>query len=55
MSESLAVSKAFFDRPAEEKAKLAIREGDGARGYQVLGQNVTQYKAWVSQPTVSSS
>lgn len=28
----------------EEKEKLRIKKGDGARGWQKLGENVTQYK-----------
>lgn len=41
----LSLSRDFFNRPAEEKRALRIRQPDGARGYQVLGENVTQYKA----------
>lgn len=35
LEEPLDVAREFFGRPAEEKAKLRIRAGDGARGYQV--------------------
>lgn len=44
MAQSLAVSREFFGRPQGEKEQLKIRQPDGARGYQVLGENVTQYK-----------
>ena len=44
MAESLAISREFFGRPHAEKEQLKIRQPDGARGYQVLGENVTQYK-----------
>ena len=44
MAHALAVGRDFFGRPQEEKARLKIRQPDGARGYQVLGENVTQYK-----------
>jgi isopenicillin N synthase-like dioxygenase len=44
MEESLAVTRAFFDLPNEEKELLRIRKGDGARGWQRLGQNVTAYR-----------
>lgn len=44
MQEALAQARSFFARPEEEKALLKIRKGDGARGWQKLGQNVTQYK-----------
>ncbi|GAA5868408.1 hypothetical protein JCM1840_006982 [Sporobolomyces johnsonii] len=45
MEQSLEVAREFFGRPEEEKAKLKIKKGDGARGWQQIGQNVTQYKA----------
>ncbi|KAM0754922.1 Clavaminate synthase-like protein [Meredithblackwellia eburnea MCA 4105] len=41
----LEVAREFFLRPSEEKQAIRIRQPDGARGYQVLGENVTQYKA----------
>lgn len=37
---SLATARAFFGQPEEEKERIAIK---GARGWQRLGQNVTQY------------
>lgn len=43
MHAPLDVSRTFFQRPAEEKAKIRIQQPDGARGYQVLGENVTLY------------
>ncbi|GAA6003119.1 uncharacterized protein JCM10292_002877 [Rhodotorula paludigena] len=45
MRESLDVARQFFGRPDDEKDKLRIKKGDGARGWQKIGQNVTQYKA----------
>ncbi|KAJ8296038.1 putative 2-oxoglutarate-dependent dioxygenase [Rhodotorula toruloides] len=45
MDEALSVAREFFGRPEEEKAKLRIKKGDGARGWQMIGENVTQYKA----------
>ncbi|BGO90317.1 hypothetical protein NBRC10512_005560 [Rhodotorula toruloides] len=45
MDEGLSVAREFFGRPEEEKAKLRIKKGDGARGWQMIGENVTQYKA----------
>ncbi|KAI5475481.1 oxoglutarate/iron-dependent oxygenase [Pseudohyphozyma bogoriensis] len=45
MEAPLEVAREFFGRPMEEKKELRIRTGDGARGYQLLGENVTQYKA----------
>lgn len=45
VDEALRVTREFFsDTPQEEKELLRIGKGDGARGYQVLGENVTQYK-----------
>lgn len=44
MDGSLVAARDFFSRPEEEKRALRIREGDGARGWQKLGSNVTQYK-----------
>ncbi|GAA5821234.1 hypothetical protein JCM11251_004524 [Rhodosporidiobolus azoricus] len=41
MDEALEVTRAFFDRPAEEKNALKILQPDGARGYQRLGENKT--------------
>lgn len=32
MDEALSVAREFFGRPEEEKAKLRIKKGDGARG-----------------------
>lgn len=40
----LEAAKDFFARPQEEKDALRIQPDDGARGYQRLGQNITQYK-----------
>ncbi|GAA6013708.1 hypothetical protein JCM8202_000784 [Rhodotorula sphaerocarpa] len=37
----LDVARSFFARPDEEKANLKIRRGDGARGWQKIGENVT--------------
>ncbi|KWU44229.1 Clavaminate synthase-like protein [Rhodotorula sp. JG-1b] len=43
----LDVSRAFFARPDAEKAKLRIQRGDGARGWQKMGENVTGgYSDW---------
>lgn len=36
MREALAVARDFFNRPDEEKAKLRIKSGDGARGASIL-------------------
>lgn len=44
MDDILATARAFFALPEEKKAQLAIQPGDGARGWQKLGLNVTQYK-----------
>lgn len=44
MADSLRIGREFFERPQEEKERLRIREGDGARGYQVLNENVTYGK-----------
>ena len=41
---SLATAREFFGRPEAEKRQLKIRKGDGARGWQQLGSNVTQYR-----------
>ncbi|BGP30798.1 hypothetical protein JCM10296v2_002555 [Rhodotorula toruloides] len=45
MDEALSVAREFFGRSEEEKAKLRIKKGDGARGWQKIGENMTQYKA----------
>ena len=37
------VAAEFFSLPLEEKEKISIENGDLARGYQRLGQNITQY------------
>ncbi|GAA5826276.1 hypothetical protein JCM3770_001668 [Rhodotorula araucariae] len=42
--EALDVARQFFARPEDEKAALRIRPGDGARGWQRIGENVTQDK-----------
>ncbi|KAK4690718.1 hypothetical protein P7C70_g9506, partial [Phenoliferia sp. Uapishka_3] len=42
MNAPLDVSRQFFARPQEEKELIRIQQPDGARGYQVLGENVTQ-------------
>lgn len=34
----------FFQRPMEEKLEVSIQNSDHARGYQTIGQNITQYK-----------
>ncbi|BGP38578.1 hypothetical protein JCM10450v2_002527 [Rhodotorula kratochvilovae] len=44
MRESLDVAREFFARPEAEKAALRIKPGDGARGWQKIGENVTQDK-----------
>ncbi|ORY87439.1 hypothetical protein BCR35DRAFT_289504 [Leucosporidium creatinivorum] len=45
MNHALAEARSFFlDTPEREKELLKIK-GDGARGWQKLGENVTQYKA----------
>ncbi|KAK2465192.1 hypothetical protein APHAL10511_002546 [Amanita phalloides] len=43
--ELIALAKAFFTLPEEEKYKIALREGDYARGYARLRENVTNGKA----------
>lgn len=41
----LATARDFFiHATSEEKERLTIRKGDGARGYQKIGANVTEYK-----------
>ncbi|GAA6061896.1 hypothetical protein JCM10212_004714 [Sporobolomyces blumeae] len=45
MDDVLDVAKQFFDLPDEDKRAYAIKPGDGARGWQKIGQNVTQSKA----------
>ncbi|KAM0789353.1 hypothetical protein ACM66B_000184 [Microbotryomycetes sp. NB124-2] len=42
MQDMLAVTRDFFAQPDEVKKQVAIRPGDGARGWQQLGKNVTQ-------------
>ncbi|SGY13651.1 BQ5605_C010g05931 [Microbotryum silenes-dioicae] len=43
---SLAVARQFFDLPEPIKQRVRIdKGGDGARGWQKLGENVTQYQA----------
>ncbi|KAK4048216.1 hypothetical protein OIV83_004921 [Microbotryomycetes sp. JL201] len=42
MQDILSVTREFFARPVDEKKLVAIRPGDGARGWQQLGKNVTQ-------------
>ncbi|GAA5869021.1 hypothetical protein JCM3774_002450 [Rhodotorula dairenensis] len=43
----LDVSRAFFATPEDAKAKLKIQRGDGARGWQKMGENVTGgYSDW---------
>ena len=37
------LAKQFFSLPVEAKEKISIEHSDLARGYQKLGQNVTQY------------
>ncbi|GAA5936669.1 hypothetical protein JCM3775_000163 [Rhodotorula graminis] len=44
MRHALDVARAFFNTPDDDKLKLRIKPGDGARGYQRIGENVTQYK-----------
>ncbi|GAA5967201.1 hypothetical protein JCM11641_000476 [Rhodosporidiobolus odoratus] len=58
MEEALAVARAFFNRPQAEKDELKIRKGDGARGYQKLGENKTQnrpdaHEGWDAYKPVS--
>eukprot|EP01098_Paradermamoeba_levis_P004297 TRINITY_DN1848_c0_g1_i2.p1 TRINITY_DN1848_c0_g1~~TRINITY_DN1848_c0_g1_i2.p1 ORF type:complete len:351 (-),score=115.65 TRINITY_DN1848_c0_g1_i2:108-1088(-) len=41
------IVKEFFDKPAEEKKKIKMNAKSFPRGYQALGENVTQYqKDW---------
>ncbi|GAA5976006.1 hypothetical protein JCM10908_005354 [Rhodotorula pacifica] len=43
----LEAARAFFARPEAEKAKLKTQRGDGARGWQKMGENVTGgYSDW---------
>ncbi|GAA6037914.1 hypothetical protein JCM8097_009488 [Rhodosporidiobolus ruineniae] len=42
LDQSLQLARLFFQRPQEEKDSLKIRPGDGARGYQRLGENKTR-------------
>ncbi|TPX31838.1 hypothetical protein SmJEL517_g04930 [Synchytrium microbalum] len=37
-------AREFFGLPTEEKEKIHISNSDMARGYQMLGQNITKYK-----------
>jgi isopenicillin N synthase-like dioxygenase len=44
--EILSLARSFFSLPSEEKEKLRLRpagvlDGDGARGYQMMGENIT--------------
>ena len=43
MSEIRDIANEFFALPQEEKELISIENNDNARGYQRLGQNVTQY------------
>ncbi|KAJ3214352.1 hypothetical protein HK099_006906 [Clydaea vesicula] len=42
--EILSLAREFFSQSPDEKEKISITKGDLARGYQRLGQNVTQYE-----------
>lgn len=42
MDQVLAEARAFFQRPEEEKERIRIKKGDGARGWQRLRENTTQ-------------
>ncbi|GAA5937860.1 hypothetical protein JCM10213_001914 [Rhodosporidiobolus nylandii] len=59
LEESLAVAREFFRSPQEEKDALRIQQGDGARGYQRLGENKTQnrpdaHEGWDAYKPVAS-
>lgn len=41
MTAALDLGREFFHRPQEEKERIRLDNGDGARGYQRLHQNVT--------------
>jgi isopenicillin N synthase-like dioxygenase len=54
MHHALAEARSFFlDTPESEKEELRIMKGDGARGWQKLGQNVTQYQGQSLAPSRS--
>ncbi|KAF1977322.1 naringenin,2-oxoglutarate 3-dioxygenase [Bimuria novae-zelandiae CBS 107.79] len=72
LEEVISLAREFFSSPAEEKNKIKRHDaggpegGDGARGYQGMGENVTQgkkdmheaidlYREWDHAPTQSGS
>jgi isopenicillin N synthase-like dioxygenase len=49
LQQVLSLARSFFALPTEQKEKLRLKpagvdDGDGARGYQTIGENVTQGK-----------